>query len=98
MILEMSMLLQRFLLARCGKQAREKKTVVGTSSRGPFVRNGVRPGVPGSSRWELQTGFFSKLESDRRALSDRIQVETNFAEVSGLVPPQDKVYRVRRFW
>jgi hypothetical protein len=44
----------------------------------------------------VTNGFFSRLESDRRTLSDRIQAETNFAKVSGLVLPQDKVYRVRR--
>jgi hypothetical protein len=102
-ILEMSMLLQRFLLASCGEQARGPKTVVGISFKGPFVRNEVRPanrmgfpaGSSGSSRWGLQTVFFrgSKVTG---ALSDRIKAETNFAEVSGLVLPQDKVYRVRR--
>jgi hypothetical protein len=90
-ILEMSIFLQRFLLASCGEQARGPKTVVGISFRGPFVRNEVRPanrmgfpaGSSGSSRWGLQIVFFSRLESDRRTLSDRIQAETNFAEAAG---------------
>jgi len=68
-ILEMSIFLQRFLLASCGEQARGPKTVVGFSCRGPFVRNEIRPanrmGFPdGSSRQfalGVTNGFFWRL-------------------------------------
>jgi hypothetical protein len=75
-ILEMSMLLQRFLLASCGEQARGPKTVVGISFRGPFVRNevrpanrmGFRPGVPAVHAGGYKRFFFEALKCPARSI------------------------------